>query len=427
MRYSELKKKNFDIGVVGLGYVGLPLAVEFSKYFNVTGFDVNPTRVSELKKGKDHTNELCATDISQLKTCKLTDDPHDLKHCNVYIVTVPTPVDEFKVPDLSHLQQASKLIGQNVSRDNLVVFESTVYPGVTQKICVPIIEQYSKLKYNKDFFCGYSPERINPGDKKHSIKKIVKLVSGSTPQALELVKFLYEKIVDAGVHKTETIEIAEAAKVIENIQRDVNIALINEFAKIFEAIKLPTNDILNAASTKWNFLSFKPGLVGGHCIGVDPYYLTHLSNSIGQHPELISAARRINDGMSRHWALKFVKALQLKNDIDTNRILVLGATFKENCPDLRNTKVFEFVEEIENYGYEVDIYDPIADLTNSSVYSHKFVTALKQGTYAGVALLVAHDEFVKYGAIQIRKYCTNGGIIFDLKACLDQKDVDLTI
>ena len=378
----------------------MPLAVEFSKHFSVTGFDINPVRISELKNGIDHTNELGLTDISRLMTCKLTNDPDDLKPCNVYIVTVPTPVDEFKVPDLSHLQQASKLIGQHISQNNLVIFESTVYPGVTQGVCAPIIEECSNLKYNSDFFCGYSPERINPGDKEHSINKIVKLVSGSTPQALELVQFLYDKIVDVGVHTTQTIEIAEAAKVIENIQRDVNIALINELAKIFEALNLPTNDILTAACTKWNFLNFKPGLVGGHCIGVDPYYLTHLSNSVGQHPELILAACRINDSMSRHWALKFVKALQIKKTTDKNRILVMGAT-KENCPDLRNTKVFEFVDEIENYGYQVDIYDPIADLDENREHGHKFVTTLEKGVYIGVALLVAHDEFVKYGASEI--------------------------
>ena len=329
---DKINKQKLKLAVVGLGYVGLPLAVEFSKHFNVIGYDIDKKRILELKREEDRTGEIEIGKITDLKNCTFTSKLADIKDCEIFIITVPTPVDEFKVPDLKPLKLASEDIGNILSAGNLVIFESTVYPGVTQNICAKILEKKSGLVYNKDFYCGYSPERINPGDKTHTISKVIKLVSGSTPEVAELIEALYSKIVSAGVHKTSSIEVAEAAKVIENTQRDVNIALINEFSKIFNSLNLPTNEILDAAATKWNFLNFRPGLVGGHCIGVDPYYLTHVSNSVGQHPELISAARRINDNMSHHWALKFLEKLQNKDGINSKKVLVMGATFKENCP-----------------------------------------------------------------------------------------------
>ena len=424
---DKINIQELKLAVVGLGYVGLPLAVELSKHFNVTGYDIDKTRISELKRAEDRTGEIETGQITDLKKCNFTSKLSEIKNCEIFIITVPTPVDEFKMPDLKPLKQASEDIGNILSAGNLVIFESTVYPGVTQNICAKIIEKKSGLVYNKEFYCGYSPERINPGDKTHTINKVIKLVSGSTPEVADLIEALYSKIVSAGVHKTSSIEVAEAAKVIENIQRDVNIALINEFSKIFDALNLPTNEVLDAAATKWNFLNFRPGLVGGHCIGVDPYYLTYVSNSVGQHPELISAARRINDNMCHHWALKFLKKLQNKDGKNSKRVLVMGATFKENCPDTRNSKTFEFANIINDFGYEIDIYDPVAHFGEEISLYKSYITDIPTDTYDGIAILVAHTQFKEMGIKKIRSFCCDNGIIFDLKSCFHSNNVEFQI
>ncbi len=354
--------RNLKIGVVGLGYVGLPLAVEFGKRFNTVGFDIKAARVDELKKGHDSTLETTEEELASAKKLSYTTRLDDLKSCSVFIVTVPTPIDEYKRPDLTPLEKSSESVGKVLKKGDVVVYESTVYPGCTEEVCVPILERVSGLKFNKDFFCGYSPERINPGDKQHRLTTIRKVTSGSTPEVAEFVDALYRSIVTVGTHKASSIKVAEAAKVIENTQRDVNIALINELALIFNRLGIDTEEVLLAAGSKWNFLPFRPGLVGGHCIGVDPYYLTHKAQAIGYHPEMILAGRRINDNMGSYVAQQ-IALLMIQNKIQVkgSRILIMGLTFKENCPDVRNTKIVDVVKELEKYGAKVDVCDPWAD------------------------------------------------------------------
>src|SRR6187549_323472 len=350
------------IGIIGLGYVGLPLAVEFGKVIDVVGFDINKERIEELKKGYDRTKEVTAEELRSSGKLSFSYELDDLRSCNYFIVTVPTPVDEFKKPDLSPLLSASKTVGSVLKKGDIVIYESTVYPGCTEEVCVPELEKVSGLEFNRDFFCGYSPERINPGDKLHRVTTIKKVTSGSTPEVAEKVDQLYRKIIIAGTHKASSLKVAEAAKVIENSQRDVNIAFVNELALIFERIGIDTHEVLEAAGTKWNFLPFKPGLVGGHCIGVDPYYLTHKAESLGYHPQVILSGRRINDNMGVYIANSVIK-LMAQNDLPINkaRVLMLGITFKENCPDIRNSKVVDVIHELQSFGTHVDIYDPHAD------------------------------------------------------------------
>lgn len=413
------------IAIIGLGYVGLPLAVALSKHHQVVGFDVNQKRIKELRQNLDRTSEVDADTLRNLTDLNFTANIEDLSECNIFIVTVPTPVDAFKVPDLSPLIGACRSVGSVLKKHDIVVFESTVYPGVTQGVCARELEQVSGLTYMTDFFCGYSPERINPGDTEHSIDKVVKLVSGCTPQTQQTLLEMYGKVALAGIEVTSSIEVAEAAKVIENIQRDVNIALVNEFTKIFDALNLPTAEILDAAATKWNFLNFRPGLVGGHCIGVDPYYLTHVSNFVGEHPELISAARRINDNMSYYWSMKFHQAIANNTESGNKKVLLLGATFKENCPDIRNSKAFEFARFLEAFGYEVEFFDPLVSKDDVESNLPRFVETLNCSTYLGAAVLVPHRQFRDMGSKALRRCLIPGGLIFDLKCCFPAGEVDL--
>jgi len=350
------------IGVIGLGYVGLPLAVEFGRHFATVGFDINPARVKELEQGHDRTMEVTAAELRDSAGLRVSHDEEDLAQCNVYVVTVPTPIDRFKRPDLTPLIGASETVGRRLRAGDIVVYESTVYPGATEEVCVPVLERLSGLTFNRDFFAGYSPERINPGDKQHRLTTIVKVVSGSTPETADKVAALYERIITAGVHKTSSIRVAEAAKVIENTQRDVNIALINELALIFSRLGIDTQEVLEASGTKWNFLPFRPGLVGGHCIGVDPYYLTHKAQEIGYHPEMILAGRRINDEMGNYVAERVIKLMTQRGmPVAGARILVMGLSFKENCPDIRNTRAIDIVHELQGYHAQVDVFDPWVD------------------------------------------------------------------
>src|SRR4051812_5230298 len=384
------------IGIIGLGYVGLPLAVEFGKVINVVGFDINKERIEELKKGFDRTKEVEAPELKASSKLSFASDTSSLKDVNYFIVTVPTPVDEFKKPDLRPLESASKAVGNVLKKGDIVIYESTVYPGCTEEVCVPILEKTSGLQFNKDFFCGYSPERINPGDKLHRVTTIKKVTSGSTPEVAEKVDQLYKKIITAGTHKASSLKVAEAAKVIENSQRDVNIAFVNELALIFERIGIDTHEVLEAAGTKWNFLPFKPGLVGGHCIGVDPYYLTYKAESLGYHPEVILSGRKINDNMPVHIANDVIK-LMAKSQLPIygGKVLVLGLTFKENCPDIRNSRVVDVIRELQSFGVVVDVYDPLAD--NEEVhheYGLSTISSLKK-KYHGIVLAVAHQEFTQ--------------------------------
>ncbi len=429
-----MEKKLYCIGVIGLGYVGLPLAVEFSKYYPVIGFDINQKRIDELQKGHDLTLEVEDEQLKEVMLDKApaTDGkglycsctPADISHCNVYIVTVPTPVDRNNHPDLTPLYKASETVGKVLKKGDIVVYESTVYPGVTEEECVPVLERVSGMKFNVDFFCGYSPERINPGDKLHTVSKIKKVTAGSTPAAAEEVDALYRSIITAGTHKAASIKVAEAAKVIENSQRDINIAFVNELAKIFNLLDIDTHQVLEAASTKWNFLAFKPGLVGGHCIGVDPYYLAQKAQRHGYHPEIILAGRRLNDGMGGYVAKEIVK-LMIKNDITVkgSNILLLGITFKENCPDVRNTRVTDIVHELQSYDTMLTIYDPWAkpgDVAHE--YGITIVNELPEGRmYDSVVLAVSHKEFLE---TDWRSHVKPGGIIYDVKGCLDKAMVD---
>jgi len=409
------------IAIIGLGYVGLPLAVEFGKLRPVLGFDINKARIDELRAGNDHTLETEPDQLAAATHLSFSHDPEDLRACQVFIVTVPTPVDQANRPDMTPLVKASETVGRFLKAGDIVVYESTVYPGATEEVCVPILENISGLKYNADFFCGYSPERINPGDKEHRLPTIRKVTSGSTPAVAEAVDGLYAQIITAGTHKASSIKVAEAAKVIENTQRDLNIALMNELCLIFGRLGIDTLEVLQAAGTKWNFLPFRPGLVGGHCIGVDPYYLTHKAQEVGYHPEVILAGRRINDSMAGHVADETIKLMLRKNiPVLGSRVLVLGLTFKENCPDLRNTKVVDIVKTLRGYNTQVDVYDPWID-TDEAMHEYGLdclTEAPRTGRYAAVIVAVAHRQFQALGSEWIRALGVPGAVIFDVKGLL---------
>ncbi len=428
-----MENSSYVIGVIGLGYVGLPLAVEFAKHFPVVGFDINEQRVAQLSEGYDFTLEVETGLLSDVTRTGLDANENglfcscnadDLKGCNVFIVTVPTPVDRNNRPDLTPLYKASATLGNVLKKGDIVVYESTVYPGVTEDECVPVLEKHSGLKYNQDFYCGYSPERINPGDKVHTVATIKKITSGSTPEIANVVDALYSRVITAGTHKAASIKVAEAAKVIENSQRDINIAFVNELAMIFNLLGIDTHEVLEASSTKWNFLPFKPGLVGGHCIGVDPYYLAQKAQEVGYHPEIILAGRRLNDGMGKFVAGEVVK-LMIKNDIFIKgaNVLVLGITFKENCPDVRNTRVVDIISELATYGVNLTIYDPWAKPEDvMKEYQTEIIGEVSlDKKYDAVVLAVAHKEFL---ATNWRNYTTDAGIIYDVKGCLEQSMVN---
>jgi UDP-N-acetyl-D-galactosamine dehydrogenase len=409
------------IAIIGLGYVGLPLAVEFGKKRRVLGFDVNTARIAELQSGQDHTLEVSPEELETANHLSFSSNPEDLKACQVFIVTVPTPVDKANRPDLTPLVKASETVGRAMPANAIVIYESTVYPGATEEVCVPVLEKFSGKKFNADFFCGYSPERINPGDKEHRLPSIKKVTSGSTPEVGEAVDQLYKQIITAGTHKASSIKVAEAAKVIENTQRDVNIALMNELSLIFNRLGIDTLEVLQAAGTKWNFLPFRPGLVGGHCIGVDPYYLTHKAQEVGYHSEVILAGRRINDSMGTYVADQTVKLMLRKNlPVLGSRVLVLGLTFKENCPDLRNTKVVDIVKALQAYNTQVDVYDPWIDVAEAQrEYGLTcLVQAPQNGHYAAVVLAVGHKQFVSLGEQGIKALGQNGAVIYDVKSLL---------
>ena len=409
--------RDAKIGIIGLGYVGLPLAVEFGKKYCTVGFDINSARIDELRLGRDATLEATAKDLKSSKKLTFTNTAKELEKCNIFIVTVPTPIDKYKRPDLDPLMHASETIGNVLKKNDLVVYESTVFPGCTEEICVPLLERVSGLQFNRDFFCGYSPERINPGDKQHRLPTIIKITSGSTPRVADFVNSLYGSIVTAGTHQAASIRIAEAAKVIENTQRDVNIALINELALIFDRLNIDTEQVLRAAGTKWNFLPFRPGLVGGHCIGVDPYYLTHKAQEIGYHPEIILAGRRINDNMGLYVAQRVIKAMtELRIFVANAKILVLGLAFKENCPDVRNSKVVDIVRELENFDAKVDVYDPW--VTNDAAdreYGIRLISKPKKDTYDAVVISVGHSLFKELGVRWIRAFGKKTHLLFDVK------------
>nr|WP_278357746.1 Vi polysaccharide biosynthesis UDP-N-acetylglucosamine C-6 dehydrogenase TviB [Acinetobacter lwoffii] len=424
LQLSELK-----IAIIGLGYVGLPLAVEFGKKVPVVGFDIYQKRIDELKSGKDHTLEVSPKELAQATQLTYSTQLEDLKDCNFFIVTVPTPIDEYKRPDLTPLVKASQSIGKVLKKNDIVVYESTVYPGATEEICIPVLEQVSGLKFNQDFFAGYSPERINPGDKLHRVTNILKITSGSTPEVADFVDEVYNLIIEAGTHKALSIKVAEAAKVIENTQRDVNIALINELAVIFNKMEIDTEAVLQAAGTKWNFLPFRPGLVGGHCIGVDPYYLTHKAQSIGYHPEIILAGRRINDGMGAYVVTQLVKGMiKKKIQVEGAKVLVLGLSFKENCPDIRNTKIIDIVHELQEYHIQADVYDPWVDASEAQhEYGITPVQTLENGQYDAVILAVAHEQFKAMGVDAIRALGKVNHVLYDLKYVLSQSESDLRL
>ncbi|HEY9278159.1 MAG TPA: Vi polysaccharide biosynthesis UDP-N-acetylglucosamine C-6 dehydrogenase TviB [Methylotenera sp.] len=415
------------IAVIGLGYVGLPLAVEFGKKNHVVGFDINAKRVAELQAGHDHTLETNQKELKDAKFLSYTTDSSALAECNIFIVTVPTPVDADKRPDFTPLVKASQSIGKVLKKGDLVIYESTVYPGATEEICVPELEKFSGLKFNIDFTVGYSPERINPGDKLRRLTGITKITSGSTPEAAEFVDSLYRGIITAGTHKASSIKVAEAAKVIENTQRDANIALINEFSLIFNRLGIDTNEVLEAAGTKWNFLPYKPGLVGGHCIGVDPYYLIQKAQSVGYYPDILLACRRINDAMGKHVAGEVIKLMIHKGHaIAGARILVLGFTFKENCGDLRNTRVIDLVHELETFSAKVDIYDPWADRTEAKhEYAIDLLAELPEpGSYDALVVAVAHDQFKTLGIEGLRRLANGRAVIYDIKSLFPKDEVD---
>lgn len=408
------------IAVIGLGYVGLPLAVHLARHFPVVAFDIDRERVAELKRGFDRTREVTEEEFAHAKHVSYTADVENLKEANFYIVTVPTPVDQAKRPDLSALVSASRMVGSVLTPGNVVVYESTVYPGATEEVCVPELEKASGLVFNRDFFAGYSPERINPGDKTHRLPDIIKVTSGSTPEAAELINQVYATVITAGTHRASSIRVAEAAKVIENIQRDVSIALINELAMLFKELGLETREVLEAAGTKWNFQPFRPGLVGGHCIGVDPYYMTHKAEQIGFHPQMILAGRRINDGMAAYVANDVIKTMiKRKQSIDRARVLVMGFTFKENVPDTRNTKVADLVRTLRDFVSEVVIYDPVADIELAKhEYGLELSNEMPQGQFDAIILAVKHDPIAKLGEAGIKALLAPGGLIYDLKGML---------
>ena len=405
------------LGVVGLGYVGLPLAVEFGKRFETLGFDVRAERIAQLRAGVDHTLEVTAAELKAARHLRFTTEAQDLKRCRVFIVTVPTPIDEYKRPDLGALMRASATVGQVMRKGAVVIYESTVYPGCTEEVCVPILERESGLKFNRDFFTGYSPERINPGDKEHRLTTIRKVTSGSTAEAAESIDRLYAAIIPAGTHRASSIRVAEAAKVIENTQRDVNIALINELALIFNRLGIDTEEVLTAAATKWNFLPFRPGLVGGHCIGVDPYYLTHKAQEIGYHPEMILAGRRLNDNMALYVAAQITRLMARKRiHVNGARVLVLGVTFKENCPDTRNSKVVDVVRELRKQGAQVDVYDPWADSAECrEEYGLTLLRTPRPRHYDVAVVAVAHRQFRELGPRGVRRLCKRAHVLYDIK------------
>ena len=424
-----LKLSEVKVAIIGLGYVGLPLAVEFGKKVPVVGFDIYQKRIDELKSGKDHTLEVSLEELALSTQLDYSSNLEDLKDCNFFIVTVPTPIDKFKQPDLMPLVKASQSIGNVLKKGDIVVYESTVYPGATEEVCIPVLEQVSGLTFNQDFFAGYSPERINPGDKLHRVTNILKITSGSTPEVADFVDEVYNLIIEAGTHKAPTIKVAEAAKVIENTQRDVNIALINELAVIFNKMEIDTEAVLQAAGTKWNFLPFRPGLVGGHCIGVDPYYLTHKAQSIGYHPEIILAGRRLNDGMGAYVVTQLVKAMiKKKIQVEGAKVLVLGLSFKENCPDIRNTKIIDIVHELQDYHIQADVYDPWVNVSDAEhEYGITPVEALENGQYDAVILAVAHEQFKEMGAEAIRALGKANHVLYDLKYVLSRSESDLRL
>jgi len=417
---------NTHIGILGLGYVGLPLAVEFGKKFPTTGFDINSPRIEELKAGKDSTLEVDPEELASADKLTYTANKDDLKACNVYIVTVPTPIDDYKRPDLSPLYGASRMLADIISKGDIVIFESTVYPGATEDDCVPLIEEGSGLTFNQDFFVGYSPERINPGDKEHRVTNILKVTSGSTPEAARFVDDLYKTIITVGTHLASSIKVAEAAKVIENTQRDVNIALVNELSLIFNKMGIDTIEVLEAAGTKWNFLPFRPGLVGGHCIGVDPYYLTHKAIEVGYHPEVILSGRRINDNMGGYIAGQVIKKMTKNRTLVVDsKILVMGLTFKENCPDLRNTRVVDIIGALESYHAQIDVYDPWVDKAEAKhEYGITPIEAPAAGEYDAIVLAVAHEQFVEMGVDNIRALAKPNAILYDVKSLLPKDQVD---
>lgn len=430
----QLSINNSRIAVIGLGYVGLPLAIEFAKKYDVLGFDINISRVEELSEGKDRTQEANLKDLNQVMADKVvpkskqglsfSSKKEDLKSYNTFIVTVPTPIDQFKSPDLTPLIKASEMLGSILKSGDIVIYESTVYPGCTEEDCVPVLEKFSGLKFNKDFFAGYSPERINPGDKINTLTKIKKVTSGSTPEIADRVDALYGSIITAGTHKAPSIKVAEASKAIENAQRDVNISFVNELSLIFDRIGIDTNDVIEAAGTKWNFLKYQPGLVGGHCIGVDPYYLAHKAQALGYHPQVILSGRRVNDKMGAFVADKVVKLMiQKDHKIKGSRALIMGITFKENCPDVRNTRVVDIYHELVQFGLNVDIYDPWADAAEvKHEYDLNILNKLDDTlVYDAVVVAVAHNEFLEFDYQKIKR---NNGVIFDTKACLDRTLVD---
>ena len=414
------------IAIVGLGYVGLPLAVEFGKYFDTVGFDIDTERVEELKAFQDRTLEVLSEEIKSSKNLSFSHDLSNIKDSNIYIVTVPTPIDKHKRPDLSSLEKASMMIAGIIKKNDIVIYESTVYPGATEEVCVPILEKISGLVFNKDFFCGYSPERINPGDKNHRLENITKITSGSSEETAVKVDNLYKMIIKAGTYKASSIKIAEAAKVIENTQRDVNIALINELAQIFNKLDIDTHEVLQAAETKWNFLPFKPGIVGGHCIGVDPYYLTHKSAEVGHHPEMILAGRRLNDDMPKYIVDRFITLMISRGlKVADSNILIMGLSFKENCPDIRNTKVIDIIEGLVEFNCNVDVYDPWVDAKDAlKDYGISLIRNIENKKYDGILISVAHQEFKEWGVSKIRSYGKEHSILFDLKNLFNSTDTD---
>jgi UDP-N-acetyl-D-glucosamine/UDP-N-acetyl-D-galactosamine dehydrogenase len=418
--------KNSRIGIIGLGYVGMPLAVEFGKQFQTLGFDIDAARIAELRLGKDRNHETSPLELAQATMLTFTSASQDLNACDVYIVTVPTPVDDANRPDFEPLESASKTIGQHLKKNDVVIYESTVYPGTTEEVCVPILEKASGLIFNQDFFCGYSPERINPGDKQRRLTNIKKITSGSTPATADFVDALYQSIITAGTHRAPSMKVAEAAKVIENIQRDVNIALVNELAMIFNKMGIDTHDVLEAAGTKWNFLAFKPGLVGGHCIGVDPYYLTHKATVLGYHPELILSARRINSRMGLHVAHQVMRLMANKRiHIVDSKILVLGLSFKEDCPDLRNTRVIDIVNELRAAQAHVDVYDPNASIDEAKkLLQIDLISSPAVNAYDAIVLAVGHLHFIDMGAKAIRLFGKENSVIFDAKGVLDSNAIE---
>ena len=421
--------ENLNVGIIGLGYVGLPLAVEFGKKYNTIGFDINAPRVLELTKGMDSTLECSSEELRSAEKLSFTCELSDIDSCNFYVVTVPTPITDDNSPDLTPLKKASEALAKVVSKGDVIVFESTVYPGATEEVCIPIIEKLSGLNFNKDFFAGYSPERINPGDKVNRLTTIMKITSGSTPEIADYVDSVYSSIVDAGTHKASSIKVAEAAKVIENTQRDLNIAIINEFAKIFNKLEIDTEEVLKAAGTKWNFLPFKPGLVGGHCISVDPYYLTHKAQEVGYRPEVILAGRRINDGMGEYVATQLVKKLASKKiHIDEAKVLILGFTFKGDCPDVRNTKIIDIVKELKEFNMSIDVHDTWASKEEVlQEYDIELIDTLESGKYDAVILAVDHSETKNMGIDTIRNLCKPEHVVYDVKHVLHHTEADIRL